>query len=46
MPVFKDELGRKLMTLSLYGVPMECQTRLVKYIKAKLPKARVDVEEL
>jgi hypothetical protein len=46
VPVFKDELGRKLMTLSLYGVPMECQMRLVKYIKSKLPNARVDVEEL
>lgn len=46
VPVFKDELGRKLMTLSLYGVPMECQRRLVEYIKAKLPKARVDIEEL
>ncbi len=46
VPVFKDELGRKLMTLSLYGVPMECQMRLVKYIKAKLPKSRIDVEGL
>ena len=46
VPTFKDELGRKLMTLSLYGVPMECQHRLVKYIKHKLPKARVDVDEL
>ena len=34
------------MTLSLNGVPMECQMRLVKYIKAKLPKARADVGEL
>ncbi len=46
MPVFKDESGTKLMTLSLWGVPLECQLRLVKYIKAKLAKARLDFAEV
>jgi hypothetical protein len=41
-PVFKDESGAKLMSLSLHGVPMEYQLRLANYIKAKLPKATVD----
>jgi hypothetical protein len=46
VPVFKNESGTKLMTLSLWGIPMECQLRLVKYIKAKLAKARVDFAEV
>jgi hypothetical protein len=45
VPVFKDALGRKLMSLHMQQVPIEHQQRLVKYIKAKLPKARVDFAE-
>jgi hypothetical protein len=40
MPVFKDQFGTKLMSLSLWSVPMETQERLVKYIKARLSKPR------
>ncbi len=46
VPVFKNESGTKLMTFSLWGVPMECQLRLVKYIKARLVKARVEFAEV
>ncbi len=45
-PVFKDESGKELMRLSLWDVPMERQEQLVNYIKARLPKARVDCAEL
>jgi hypothetical protein len=46
VPVFRNEFGQKLMSSSLHGIPMECQMRLVKYIKTKLPKARVEFAEL
>jgi hypothetical protein len=46
VPVFKDAFGRTLMRLSLCDVPMEFQERLLKHIKARLPKARVDLAEL
>ncbi len=45
-PVFKDEFGNRLISLSLWGIPMECQLRLVKYIKARLPKARFEFGEV
>ena len=45
VPVFKDALGRKLMSLHMEQVPVEHQQRLVKSIKAKLPKARVEFAE-
>ncbi len=39
MPVFRNDLGKKLMSLSLRLVPMDYQERVVRYIKTKLPKA-------
>lgn len=39
-PVFKDQLGRKLMSLSLHWVPMVEQERIVTYIRAKLARGQ------
>jgi hypothetical protein len=39
LPIFKDRLGKKLLSLDLSLVMPSDQDRLVKYIKAKLPKS-------
>ena len=38
-PVFKDRLGRDLLNLDLHRVMPVDQDRLIKYIKARLPKS-------
>ena len=45
VPVFRDEFGGKLISVDLQDAPMEYQERLVKDIKARLPKARVELGE-
>ena len=44
MPVFKDTFGNTLLKLDLSGTRIEDQERLVKYIKAKLPRSKLEVE--
>jgi hypothetical protein len=44
-PILKDRDGRALMALNLLLTRFEDQERLVKYIKAKLPKPKVDLWE-
>jgi hypothetical protein len=45
-PVFKDRLGKELLNLDLRFLKSTDQDRLVKYIKAKLPKAPFEPFEL
>ncbi len=45
VPVFRDEFGGKLISVDLQDAPMEYQERLVKDIKARLPKARIELGE-
>ena len=44
-PTLKGWGGEALLSLNLLGVKMEDQERLVKYIKAKLPKPKDDCFE-
>lgn len=41
-PILKGADGEPLLTLNLLSTAMEDQERLVKYIKAKLPKPKDD----
>ncbi|SIO27771.1 hypothetical protein SAMN05444166_3422 [Singulisphaera sp. GP187] len=41
-PALKNQEGRVLLTLDLQCVRVEDQERLVKYIRAKLPKSKAD----
>ena len=43
-PVFKDTFGNTLLKLDLSGTRIEDQERLVTYIKAKLPRSKLEVE--
>jgi hypothetical protein len=44
-PILKDWNGQALLTLNLLYTKMEDQERLVKFIKAKLPKPKLDYWE-
>jgi hypothetical protein len=41
-PVFKDTFGGTVLKLDLSGARIEDQERLVKYIKAKLPRSMLE----
>lgn len=44
-PILKDSAGRELISLSLLNTEPQDQQRLVKYIRAKLPKTKEDFWE-
>jgi hypothetical protein len=44
-PVFQDQSGATLMRLDLSGVEPADRDRLLKYIKARLPRTQVDLQE-
>lgn len=46
VPVFKDASGTDVLKLDLTATPIEDQERLVKYIKARLPKSKHELAEL
>lgn len=46
LPIFKDRLGTKVLSLDLSLVMPSDRDRLVKYIKAKLPKSPVESFEV
>jgi hypothetical protein len=43
-PEFKDTFGNTLLKLDLTGTRIEDQERLVKFIKAKLPKSKLEID--
>jgi hypothetical protein len=45
-PVFKDILGKELLSLDLMAIKMADQERLVKYIKTRLPKSPTEPWDL
>jgi hypothetical protein len=46
LPILKGRNGETLMRLNMMYVKLEDQERIVKYIKAKLPKSQIDPWEL
>jgi hypothetical protein len=46
MPVLKDALGKVLLAPPLEGIELADQERLAKYVRARLPKTKLDLAEL
>jgi hypothetical protein len=46
LPVFKDLLGKELLSLDLLAIKMADQERLVKFIKTRLPRSPVETWDL